>query len=303
MKWFNWGVLIFAAWLVASPWLLGYKNINLALWKSLVRVSWPFALLILLTSIYSRIDVVMLSLMSGESAVGFYSSGYRLTETLTLIPAALMLSLFPLMSHYFSSAKEKLRTMHHLAMKYQVMLMLPASVGTALVGGKILMPIYGPQFIGTETGIYLNLSLLVFATLFIFLNYASNYLLNSMNREKLGVAVLVAGVFINIVLNLALIPAHSYIGAAFATVLTELFIFTAFLFIIRRLLYTMRLFSVFARPLAASAVMALPLLALPELDIFLAIPLAALVYFAALYALGGFTHQDRDIIRRIITRA
>jgi hypothetical protein len=36
MKWYNWGTLIMAGWLIASPWILEYDSINLALWNSII---------------------------------------------------------------------------------------------------------------------------------------------------------------------------------------------------------------------------------------------------------------------------
>jgi len=36
MRWYHWITLILAVWLIASPWILEYAGINLALWNSVI---------------------------------------------------------------------------------------------------------------------------------------------------------------------------------------------------------------------------------------------------------------------------
>lgn len=275
---------------------------DFGLWKSFLKSAWPFAAMTLLTAIYGRIDIIMLSKMAGETAVGFYSSGYRLTDMLTYIPAALTISLFPLMSRYHKTSREKLVNMHSLAFKYLAMLTIPLAVGTTLLSGKILFLIYGPEFFSGEPLAPLNLIILTWAVLFTFLNYVNNYLLNSINREKAGLLVLLGGIVVNVLLNLLLIPAYSYLGAAFATLVAEFFVFLVFTALVRKVLYPVTP-RIFVKPLIASAIMAVPIILLPETGILLAVPFAALVYFVSLYLIRGFTHQDKDIIRRIVLRS
>jgi len=275
---------------------------DFALWKTLLMASWPFALLIFFQALYNRIDILMLSKMAGEASVGFYSSGYRLTDSLVLIPTALVLSLFPLMSHYYKTNREKLINMHRLAFKYLAMVALPIAVGTIFISQELLLLLYREEFIGTEVGVFLNLSILAWAALFVFFNYVNGYLLNSMNLEKLSVAILSAGIIINVCLNLLLIPSHSYLGAAFATLVTEIFVFAVFIILVWRALYLINP-AIFAKPLAASAVMAVSIICLPTRNLLLVVPFAALIYFISLCALRSFTQQDRDILKRIIMRS
>ncbi|MFH1225457.1 MAG: flippase [Candidatus Diapherotrites archaeon] len=284
----------------AKPQFKFRPEINLPYWKRLLKQSWPFAFITLCIAIYGRIDIVMLSKMVGESAVGYYSSGYRITDTLILIPTALMVSLFPIMSHYFSKNREKLATTHSLALKYLAMVMLPAAIGTTFLSDKILTFLYGTGFIGSETGMFLSLSLLMWAVLFAFFNYVNSYTLNSMNLEKVGVAVLSCGIVVKVLLNLFFIPAYSYVGSAFATLATEALVFAAFTALVWKHLGWAKL-GIFARPLAASAVMLAFILLAPVPELLAVVSIAALVYFVSLYALGAFTQQDKGIIMGVLT--
>jgi len=36
MKWNHWAVIILGVWLILSPWILGYSELNLVTWNSIV---------------------------------------------------------------------------------------------------------------------------------------------------------------------------------------------------------------------------------------------------------------------------
>jgi O-antigen/teichoic acid export membrane protein len=64
----------------------------------LLGESWPFAILGLLIIIYLRADVFILSLVSTSASIGQYSAAYNISEATTVLAAAFMTSVFPLMA-------------------------------------------------------------------------------------------------------------------------------------------------------------------------------------------------------------
>ncbi|RLI02470.1 hypothetical protein DRO38_03880, partial [Candidatus Bathyarchaeota archaeon] len=70
-------------------------TIDFGLWKYLFKEALPLALSSVILVIYYQIDMVMLSPMQGDVAVGIYSAAHKLFDPLLLIPMALMMSLFP----------------------------------------------------------------------------------------------------------------------------------------------------------------------------------------------------------------
>lgn len=36
MRWYHWTILGFGVWLVIAPWVLGYSEVNLASWNSIL---------------------------------------------------------------------------------------------------------------------------------------------------------------------------------------------------------------------------------------------------------------------------
>ncbi|RLG29475.1 hypothetical protein DRN97_11810, partial [Methanosarcinales archaeon] len=120
-------------------------EIDLGLWRYLFKEAVPIALSSVIWTIYYQIDMVMLSPMQGDAAVGVYSTAHKLFEPFSLIPMALMMSMFPIMSEAFKTSKERLIKSYRLGIKYLLIMALPIAIGTALLSDKIILLIYGTE--------------------------------------------------------------------------------------------------------------------------------------------------------------
>ncbi|MGP8324050.1 MAG: flippase [Methanosarcinaceae archaeon] len=196
-------------------------EIDFELYKYLLKQSLPLALLSVIWIIYFRIDVIMLSSMVGDTSVGIYSAAYHLSEPLSLIPSAVMISLFPIMSSAFKTSEKKLTKSYGLGIKYLLIIILPFAIGTALLAEKIIFLIYGPEFSGSSTALQILMCAFIFASL----NSVSLNLLVSTNRQKLTTLIIGLCAIINIALNFIMIPMLNYNGAAIATVASNIVIF------------------------------------------------------------------------------
>ena len=74
----------------------------------LIKEASPIALTSVISIIYYRTDVIMLSVMLNNSAVGIYSAAYKLVEPLSLIATSLAIPLFAYMSSVFKSSRSQL---------------------------------------------------------------------------------------------------------------------------------------------------------------------------------------------------
>lgn len=106
----------------------------------------------------------------------------------------------------------------------------------------------------------------------------------------------------NIVLNMIFIPYYSYIGAAAATVLSELLLYILFLYYIGKAYDDVKLNREFIKPAAASALMALMIYPLREINLLLVIGAAALIYLISLILLREFREEDRALLMNLLGR-
>lgn len=273
-------------------------EIDFKLWKYLMKESLPLALSSVLLIIHHRIDVVMLSMMQGDAPVGIYSAAYKLSEPLSLIPYALLLSLFPIMSASFKSSEEKLIKSYRLTFRYLLIIILPISLGTTLIADKIILLIYGAEFAGSATA----LQILIWAILFSSVGYLLANLLLSIGKQKLYTLSAMLCVIANITINFILIPILSYNGAAIATVATTAVFFLSNFYFLSKHLQLPPVRKTLTKTVISGLIMSTFVYYFINVNIFLLVSLAAGVYFLALLGLNEIQKEDIDIVRKILNR-
>ncbi|MGP8321446.1 MAG: flippase [Methanosarcinaceae archaeon] len=261
-----------------------------------IKKALPFGLIGILGIIHFRIDIVMLSMMEGDAVVGWYSAAYRLTEPLAFIPAMLMISLYPVMSRFFISSENALKTSYEKSVKYLFCLGLPIAVGTTLLSDKIILLLYGEPFLNSIIAI----QILVWATLFRFLNYPLGTVLVSINKERLSLFTGSVCVFMNITLNLLLIPKFSYVGASIATVVTEATLFLLSYYFISKYLCTLPVHKIAVKPSCACIIMGAFIFFFGSLSLVFLIPMAGILYFAVLHLTKFFSEDDISMLKELI---
>jgi len=273
-------------------------EIDFGLWRYLLKEALPIALYSVIYIIYFRIDVVMLSMMQGDAPVGIYSAAYKLSEPLSLIPYALMMSLFPIMSASFKSSEERLIKSYRLATRYLLIISLPIATGTTILADKIIFLIYGTEFAGSATA----LQILIWALVFTSTNSVLLSLLVSMDKQKLNTVSIASCAIVNVILNFILIPILSYNGASIATVATNIMLFIASFFFVSKHLIVLPIHKILIKPLISSVIMAGFVYYITDLNIFLLVPLAAGIYLVALFVLKEFQKEDVDMVKKIVSR-
>lgn len=281
--------------------------------RHLFKASFPFALAGIFTRFYSYLDQILLSLMVGEKALGFYSVPYKLTFALQFIPQAFGAALFPAMSDYYIHSKDKLARLFERAIFYLTALAMPSAVGIALLARPIILKIYGSQY---QPSI-LALQIMMIGLIFVFLNFPVGALLNAANRQTQQTINLGITLISNALLNIILIPRFSYLGASAAIVLSMAILFLTGLYRVGQVLdYRMGFLLIsFLKASVAAGLMGLAVwygLAIYQpggkLELvyqLLVIPLlGAFLYFLVMFLLKGFRKDDViEIIRAVLRRS
>jgi len=192
-------------------------KVNPTKWVALARRGVPFYVSALLTMVYFKINVVMLSKMRGELEVGLYMAAATLVESLFFIPEAFNTSIFPAFSRIYGISFDALRRTYEKTVKYIILVTAAVCLGTLMLGKEIILLIYGEKFLSSVS----TLSILVFFWAFYFFSYTMSMLLFSIKKEKLQMQVMGFACILNVVLNLVFIPTYGFIGCAYAAVITE----------------------------------------------------------------------------------
>ena len=273
-------------------------EIDFGLWKYLFKESLPLALSGAIMVIYYQIDKIMLSMMVGDAAVGLYSAAHKLCEPLLLIPSALILSIFPIMSASFKTSENILIKSYTLGVRYLLIVMLPIAMGITLLSDKIILLIYGTEFAYSTTA----LQILTWSIVFGSVNLVLLSLLVSIDRQKLIALTTGLCAITNVTLNFLLIPILSYNGAAIATVSTNAVLFIGSFYFVSKHLQVLPVHKIVIKPVIGSILMGAFVYYFVDANILLLVPLAAVVYLAALLALKTFTKEDWGLVKKIMRR-
>ena len=263
------------------------KKTFVFLWKITV----PFALAAIFARVYGYIDSILLKQMLGTEAVGWYSTPYKITYAFQFVPLALTAAIYPRMSEYFITKKEKLAVILHDSIKYLLLVSMPIAVGICVLARPIILMLYGEAFLPSV----LPLQVLIVSLVFSFVGFPIGACLNACNRQTTQTTIVGFVMILNISMNLLLIPRIGVVGAAIAalvgnTVLTLLgYAFLPTIAPISHKQYA----STFFRLLFCGIVMGVVVyVAHRASNMFLAIAVGAVVYIVMIFITGILTKAE-----------
>ncbi|KMY66990.1 hypothetical protein AAU61_13605 [Desulfocarbo indianensis] len=265
----------------------------------LLREALPLALTNVFVLVFVRVDIVMLELMGRSyTEIGWYAAGIRVIDGVSIVPALVAGASLPVMSSLAKQDRAALVKLYRQAQRLVLLLGLPAAVGLWATRQGAALALYGPQFSETARAFAWLAPVLAF----LFLNFLQLGALTALGLQKKCAVATGVCVLVNVGLNLWLIPTYAFVGAAAATLLTEVALFGLCAAYIRRHLGASGLLARAWRPALASLVMGLVLLWLREWPLWGLIAVGMAVYAAALLALGGLTKNEMKDLWRLSRR-
>ena len=292
-------VLIFSAFVYKKEFSGISLEIDFDFWKPTIKESWSFGIIFLSGMLYTYVDSIMLSILKGAEAVGWYSAAYRLMYIALLLPNAINLAVYPVMSRLFNdSSSESLTMLYERYFKYMLIAGIPLGVGTSILAKQVILLLYGT---GYEPSI-LALQILVWTIVFTFAGASYTQLLQSINKQMIITKISIICLIINIIINLILIPPYSYVGASIATLITEIVLVSYIVFITYKTGYGISYSVVLndsSKVIVSTLVMGLFLWYFIGLNFFLLVASGTIIYFVALYLVKGIDEVDMEIIKKL----
>jgi len=166
--------------------------------------------------VYMRIDQIMIKNMINDEAVGYYSSAVRLCEAWYFIPVTLCNSLFPAIVNAKTVSEEFYN--NRLQKLYDILawMAIGIAVPVTIFSPQIIQLLFGNDFSPASP----VLTIYIWAGVAVFLGVASSQYLINENLTKLSFSRTFAGMVVNVILNLILIPYYGIVGSAIATLIS-----------------------------------------------------------------------------------
>jgi O-antigen/teichoic acid export membrane protein len=187
-----------------------------------LRKSYPYALLILLMSFYNRIDSVMLERLLpdpvGKEQAGIYAQSFRLLDAVSMFGVLFAGLLLPIFAKMIK-LKEAVGQMVQLSYTLIIVPAIIIAISSVYYNHEIMALLYNTS---TEDSAGI-LGVLMIGFTGIATTYIFGTLLTANGSMKQLNIMAFAGMVINIVLNLILIPRFQAFGSAYASLVTQLF--------------------------------------------------------------------------------
>ena len=179
--------------------------------------SWPLMIAGFSVIFYMQIDKIMLGYLMTSQDVGIYSAATQLSEVFYFLPVILTTTFFPSMTEKFNNSISSFEKYFKVLNKYYVLFALIIIAIMLIFSRKIVLAVFGIEyFLAAEV-----LSVHIIALIFVAMGVLGSRWILLHEAQKFIMYKSLIGAFVNILLNLILIPRLGIIGCAYATVISQ----------------------------------------------------------------------------------
>lgn len=266
-------------------------------WRSVMRGAVPYTLATAAATLYTQVAVVVVSLIAGANALGYFSVSARTIQLLLVLPGLAVGTALPIFAR--AARDDRARLAYALGRTYEVCLLIGTWVALAVaVGAPMALTVFGPQF--SHSVSLLAIQGTGLGASFVGAVWSNGLLSLGRLREVLVInvfALLVGGALIA-----SLVSVDGAHGAAIATAVWEgvSVLLTGAALVRADPLLRPPLAILPKVALAAGLAAATTLLALPVL---VSVVAASVVYFAAVLLLRAVPREVFEEVMRLAGRA
>lgn len=187
--------------------------------RRLLSVSRHYILSSMMITIFAQTDKIMLKMMVDEAAVGYYSAAATCATMTSFVFAAIIDSVRPVIFENKAISQEKMED--SLTDLYTVIIYFSLFVSAfmTLLAPLIIRILYGADYAASVA----PLQLIVWFTTFSYLGSVRDIWILSEEKQRYVWIIYAVSAGLNVALNAVLIPVWGVMGAAFASLCTQIF--------------------------------------------------------------------------------
>lgn len=214
----------------------------------LARSTWNFFIVRVVQTVFNSIDLVMLSIMSGDLFTGYYGVAVKLVGTFSFLPNAFTGAFLPVLSR--SSLNDPTEFSRVFEAYFKYMFLIGAGLGAVIAAlpEQLILLLFGQDFIPAAP----TLALMAIALIITFGNWPLSMAIIALDKERQIARIFAVCAGVNILLNLWLIPSLKDQGAAWATIFSQILLAGFQLRLVGRRFHTLNLGILSLRPIVAA---------------------------------------------------
>ncbi len=193
-------------------------TINTAKLYWLIKEALPLSGFVILSVFFNQSDLIFLKIFKDSYAVGIFSAATRLALPLYIFPTAIVSTVFPIIVKNIKNNARQNSLISSLVYKILFIASFLIAVLFTFKAEAIIGIVFGKQYIESS----LPLTILLWAQIFLFLNYFTVDLLTAYNKQILNLYYAIIIVIINSLLDIILIPHLSFLAPTIAKIISGL---------------------------------------------------------------------------------
>jgi O-antigen/teichoic acid export membrane protein len=257
--------------------------------SGLARLAAPLGVGSIFIMVNTRADILMLAYLQSDTAVGLYNAAFRFFDLAAMAAVIVMVPFVPIFSARAARDRAELKALYIRVLEGLGLVILPVAIAVPSFSAGLVSLVFGPDF-GASAAVLHVLAWVGVLTFVCHAGSTANLAVGEV-RHAYWNAALAAG--INIGLNLLWIPRFGILGAAWATLVSEIALLAVSqCYVWKNLGNTFRVGRWLRIATANAFVYAILFEAGAELSLAIRLPAAALGYVTCLLAFGVVVPRD-----------
>ena len=275
-------------------------KLQLSLLSEFFKDSAIFSFSDFFSNVYARIGVVLLSFFNNLHLVGIYSAAIRFTRIANLLPAQIKFALLPSLYRMFEEdSEQRQKRVFKIILKYMVIFATPLAISIYFFSDTIIHIVFGKKY-------DLAIPLVQLFSIFIYLRFLEtpfNLFYTAMHKHVQFVSFQGITSFLNVVLNIVLIPLYSVYGACASTLISEASFALMVIFNGEKHIWSTKdVFTAILKPLVAGIIsLVIITTLLIKINVFIQILFLLLLYLVFLLITKTFNKEDKELLLKIFS--
>ena len=279
--------------------------VDVTTWRRLIVGSLPFFVWQAALMVYGQVDIILLHQLTRDAVVGWYVAAYRIIGIPVFVPVIVAAAVFPTLAQSAGRVGPHFANLARSSMQVVLLLTIPMALGTIVIAERLM------DFLQYPVEFRNSIPLIVILSMHIPLVGADMVIgnvLNARDRQRRWAAAGVGAALLNPALNVLLIPLtdrvyqNGAIGAALATVLTEIFMMVVGLVLLKGTIFNLSTLQFGVKCLLAGAVMSGVVWLARDAPLPLTVMLGAVVYGLVALALRVVSVRDLGVVRTYVSQ-
>jgi PST family polysaccharide transporter len=176
---------------------------------------------------FNNFNILVLGFVSGNIAVGIYTSAEKIMRGIINLHAPVVASVFPHFSILINTSREKalvqIKKIARIGTTIYILILIPFFIFSK----EFVILLYGSK--GIQSAIIIQILIVIPITIFLN-NLLGTQILVNLGKQKIFFKVMLYSFLINLICVYPLTYYFSYIGTSISVLITEVFILTAMYF-------------------------------------------------------------------------